>query len=161
MRKAKTGGKIEGSRFGSGLYPVTVTYAHSRYLLPAKKLIRQVSMILQKEKESGQVEIILAGDRLLRRLNRKFAGKDKNTDVLSFPLRESVDATESVKYLGEIYISIEQAKRQAKEFDTSLSKEMLRLVTHGTLHLLGYDHVKTKEARRMRKKEEKYLNAQA
>jgi rRNA maturation RNase YbeY len=60
-------------------------------------------------------------------------------------------------YLGEIYISLEQARRQAREYKVTLKEELLRLATHGTLHLLGYDHKKKNQAKIMKAKEEKYL----
>lgn len=112
---------------------------------------------MKAERKAGKVDVILAGDKLLRELNRKFAGKDKTTDVLSFPLEDGPG--EKSNYLGEIYISPEQAQRQAKEYKVTLQQEVLGLVTHGALHLLGYDHKKPSQAKIMRKKEEKYLNA--
>ncbi len=114
---------------------------------------------MKAEKRKGQVEIILAGDGLLRRLNKEFAGKNKTTDVLSFRFNESVSPEKGLNYIGEIYISLEQAKRQAEEYGVNLQEELRRLVTHGTLHLLGYDHQKKDETKLMRKKEEEYLNA--
>lgn len=114
---------------------------------------------MKAEKRPGQVDLILAGDDLLKKLNRKFTGKHKATDVLSFPLQDSLPTDESMNYLGEIYISLDQAKRQAREFRFSLQEEVQRLVTHGTLHLLGYGHKKKTAARIMRRKEEEYLHA--
>jgi probable rRNA maturation factor len=79
--------------------------------------------------------VILLSDRAMRRLNRRFAGKDYATDVLSFPTSEEERLGEP--YLGDIFISTETAKRQSVgEFGTEL--EVLSL--HGLLHLLGYDH---------------------
>jgi probable rRNA maturation factor len=85
------------------------------------------------------VSIVLAGDASLRRLNRDFRGKDRTTDVLSFPsgVPELPDGT---RPLGEIVISVAQAARQAGEAGHSLASELRLLVIHGYLHLLGYDH---------------------
>jgi probable rRNA maturation factor len=83
--------------------------------------------------------ILLAGDPAVRRLNKTYRGKDKTTDVLSFPAGGGAlpDGTEP---LGEIVISVPQAARQAAEAGHSLARELRVLVIHGYLHLLGYDH---------------------
>jgi probable rRNA maturation factor len=139
-------------------YAITLSHLKKKFKVNQRGLIRQVGKILRNEKKKGQVEVILAGDALLKRLNREFTGKNKTTDVLSFPWQESLTPKKRLNYLGEIYISLEQAQRQAKEYGVTGQEELLRLVTHGTLHLLGYDHQKKDEARIMRKKEEKYLH---
>jgi probable rRNA maturation factor len=86
-----------------------------------------------------EVSIVLAGDARLRRLNRVFRGKDRTTDVLSFPsgVTQLPDGT---RPLGEIVISVAQAERQAGAAGHSLAAELRLLVIHGYLHLLGYDH---------------------
>lgn len=138
---------------------VTLANLKQNFRVDKKGLISQVKKILAGERKKGEVEIVLAGDTLLRHLNKEFAGKDKTTDVLSFVWQESLTPERKMPYLGEIYISLEQARRQAKVYAVSLSQELQRLVTHGTLHLLGYDHKKKKDAQAMRKREEKYLYA--
>jgi probable rRNA maturation factor len=83
-------------------------------------------------------------------LNRQYRGKDKPTDVLSFPL---ADALQSF-LLGDVVISIETAARQAQQRGHSLREELQILLIHGILHLLGYDHeVSRREAIRMHRKE--------
>ncbi len=138
---------------------VTLTNLKQNFRVDKTGLVSQVKKILVGEKKRGEIEIVLAGDTLLRHLNKEFAGKNKTTDVLSFVWQESLIPQRKLPYLGEIYISLEQAKRQAKNYAVSLSQELQRLVTHGTLHLLGHDHKKKKAAQAMRKKEEKYLYA--
>ena len=159
MRNTKTG--PEG-RKGSLIrkpqqFLVTVTPVGTKYRINQKEIAEQVRRILKAERKAGKVDVILAGDKLLKKLNQKFAGKDKITDVLSFPLDESPG--EKSNYLGEIYISPGQAQRQAKEYKVTLQKEVLRLATHGTLHLLGYDHKNASQVKIMQRKEEQYLNA--
>ena len=84
----------------------------------------------------GEVEVLLAGDRTLRRLNREFRGKDKATDVLSFPA-----ATEfGGEHAGDLAISLETAQRQAAEHGHTLRDEVRVLLLHGLLHLSGMDH---------------------
>ncbi len=138
---------------------VSLTNLKRNFRVNTRGLILQVKKILAGEKKRGEIEIVLAGDTLLRHLNKEFAGKDKTTDVLSFVWQESLFPEKRLNYLGEIYISLEQAQRQVKEHGVTLQEELRRLVTHGTLHLLDYDHKKKDEAKLMRKKEEEYLNA--
>lgn len=85
-------------------------------------------------KITGTLNITLVDDKYIRKLNKKFRKKDKATDVLTFMLSEGREL------LGDIYISVETAKRQAKEHGLSLKEELQRLAVHGTLHALGYCH---------------------
>jgi len=82
----------------------------------------------------GEVSLVLAGDRLLRRLNREFRGKDRPTDVLSFP------GGGGEAGLGDVVISVERAERNARDFGRTLPEELDVLALHGFLHVLGYDH---------------------
>jgi probable rRNA maturation factor len=84
----------------------------------------------------GEVDVLLAGDRTLRRLNREFRGKDKATDVLSFP----APAEFGGEHAGDLAISLETAGRQAAEHGHSLRDEVRVLLLHGLLHLSGMDH---------------------
>jgi probable rRNA maturation factor len=85
---------------------------------------------------AGEVEVLLASDRTLRRLNREFRGKDAATDVLSFPALDEAAGT----HAGDLAISLETAGRQAREFGISLRDEVRVLLLHGLLHLAGMDH---------------------
>jgi probable rRNA maturation factor len=80
--------------------------------------------------------VALTSDRALRRLNREFRGRDAATDVLSFPGGESPEG----RYLGDVAISVPTARRQALAAGHSLERELRRLLLHGVLHCLGYDH---------------------
>jgi probable rRNA maturation factor len=84
----------------------------------------------------GSVDVLLMDDRRMRRLNREFRGKDKATDVLSFPAVDVVAA----EHAGDLAISLETAARQAKEHGHSLRDEVRVLLLHGVLHLQGMDH---------------------
>jgi rRNA maturation RNase YbeY len=81
---------------------------------------------------SGEVALVLAGDRTLHRLNRDYRGKDRPTDVLSFPGEAAG--------LGDIVISVETAERNARRLGRTLPQEIDVLALHGFLHVLGYDH---------------------
>jgi probable rRNA maturation factor len=83
---------------------------------------------------SGEVSLVLAGDRLLRRLNRDYRGRDRPTDVLSFP----GDGGEAG--LGDVVISVETARRNARRLGRTLLQELDVLTLHGFLHVLGHDH---------------------
>ncbi len=82
----------------------------------------------------GEVSLVLAGDRLLRRLNRDYRGQDRPTDVLSFPGGGGEGG------LGDVVISVETAERNARRLGRTLPQELDVLALHGFLHVLGYDH---------------------
>lgn len=136
---------------------VLVKNLHSKKKVELKKIQRLAGKVLEGEKNKQNVNIILTDDKYIARLNRKFLNKNKSTDVLSFGMREGKKLTPEPDVLGEIYVSLDRADKQAKEYDQSLQKEVSLLVTHGLLHLLGYDHKKREQKEKMRKKEEKYL----
>jgi probable rRNA maturation factor len=90
----------------------------------------------------GEVSVLLTSDNEIRRLNREFRGKDKATDVLSFPapaLPEKPRQPER-QIAGDLAISLDTAQRQARQFGHSLQIELKILLLHGLLHLAGYDH---------------------
>ena len=91
----------------------------------------------QKGLDKVEISVYLTNDYLIRELNKNYRGKDKATDVLSFIIDEYVG---DYRLLGEIVISIDTARRQAKEMGHSLEDEIKRLLVHGFVHLLGYDH---------------------
>jgi probable rRNA maturation factor len=98
----------------------------------------------------AELSLALVTDPEIHTLNRQYRGKDKPTDVLSFPLADELQPF----LLGDVVISVETAARQAQRRDHSLREELQTLLIHGILHLLGYDHeVSRPEAVRMRRKE--------
>lgn len=97
-------------------------------------------------RREASLTVAFVRDRAIRRLNRDYRGKDRATDVLSFPsgdeqdddfIHESADTTD---HLGDIVISADTARRQADEAGHSFDREVSELIIHGTLHLCGYDH---------------------
>lgn len=88
-------------------------------------------------------------------MNREYRGKDRTTDVLSFAFADAEDAHIAPHILGDIVISIAQAKRQSP--DNDLFQELVLLLVHGFCHLRGYDHQTKKEGREMRAEEERLL----
>lgn len=96
-----------------------------------QRVLRGAAAILRV---AGELTLVLAGDGLLRRLNRDYRGKDRPTDVLSFP----GDGGESG--LGDVVISVARAERNARELGRTVPQELDVLALHGFLHVLGYDH---------------------
>jgi probable rRNA maturation factor len=83
----------------------------------------------------AQLSIAVLDDRGIRALNREHLGHDRPTDVIAFPLWESGETV-----VGDVYVGVEQARRQADDEGVTLEEELVRLVVHGTLHVLGWDH---------------------
>ena len=91
--------------------------------------------------EIDEVSIALVDDDAMANLNRQFRHKNKTTDVLTFPADDTyADPTRQGRPLGDIVISLDQAKRQAVEEKHSLATELRYLILHGILHALGHDH---------------------
>jgi probable rRNA maturation factor len=96
----------------------------------------------------GDLTLVFTDDKRVQELNKKFAGIDHSTDVLSFPEGEPDVETGKI-YYGDVVISIPTAERQAKEAGHSLKDELTLLITHGTLHLLGFEHEEENDRRKM------------
>jgi len=86
------------------------------------------------------VTVAFVSDRAMRELNSRWRGKQGTTDVLSFPAEQDEFEQAEGATLGDVVISVEQAKRQAAEHDLSFDREVAQLILHGLLHLCGYDH---------------------
>jgi rRNA maturation RNase YbeY len=116
----------------------------------ATRVARSARRLLRALRLSGaELSIVLVSDAEMRRLNQDWRGHDRTTDVLSFPQDEGRNGL-----LGDVVISLDTARRQAAEQGTTLGREVDRLLIHGLLHLLGYDHERSPaEARRMRRRE--------
>jgi probable rRNA maturation factor len=112
---------------------------------------------------SGELGILLVGDRRMRGLNRRYRGKDRTTDVLAFAMRESLTPHPlpfTPTMLGDVVIAVPTATRQAKQDQRSLDEELTVLLVHGILHLCGYDHERNeREARRMHRRERMILQS--
>jgi probable rRNA maturation factor len=105
------------------------------------EFVRRVLIALRVDDNIHEVSIAIVDDEAMRNLNRKFRKKNKTTDVLTFPADDSdADPNASGRPLGDIVISIDQARRQATDQKHSLATEIRYLILHGILHALGYDH---------------------
>ncbi len=105
---------------------------------------------------AGDVDVLIVDDRSIKRLNRLHRGVNRRTDVLAFPLE--TPGTRS-PLVGQIVISAETARRQARRLEVSLATELDLLVTHGVLHLVGYDDRHRVEARLMHERERQILSS--
>jgi probable rRNA maturation factor len=116
------------SQAGPGFQSIPSTRTLGRFLMRAQGLVRL----------RGRVSVLLTTDSAVRRLNRRFRGIDKPTDVLSFPSEALPRGGE--KIAGDLAISVPTARRQAIEQGHGVSAEIKVLMLHGLLHLAGYDH---------------------
>jgi len=113
-----------------------------------KEILKMARKVVKSEKLSGDLSITFIGDKEMKRLNRKYTNRGNTTDVLSFHFDDIPEL------MGDIYISLQQAKRQ-KEKD--LLSELKLLTVHGILHLAGYNDRTEEETKAMREKERYYL----
>ena len=134
--------------------PVSVDGAFAS-AVDGERLGAVARLVLESEgAEACELSVTVTDDETVRRLNREYAGEDEVTDVLSFSQREGEAFVGGESLLGEVIVSYPQALRQAKG---EAGREVERLLVHGVLHLLGYDHEEAEEGRRMRRREEELL----
>ncbi|GBD38009.1 Endoribonuclease YbeY [bacterium HR37] len=132
-----------------------------------KNLKKKINYILKRLKlpRNTEVCITFTDDHFMRELNSTYRGINRTTDVLSFPQGKLDSAialapqNKNIILLGDIVISIDAAKRNAMRYGVDINREIDRLITHGILHLLGYDHKKKRDAKRMKAKEDEILSS--
>jgi rRNA maturation RNase YbeY len=133
-------------------FAITIVNAHPRYRLRHAPFSASVERLLRwKRRSSGTITVIFVDTPTLLRMNRDFLGHDYPTDVITFPLEER-------PLEGEIYIDLDTASAQAREFGVGFYVEARRLVIHGTLHLLGYDDATADERTAMSRLEDRFLS---
>jgi probable rRNA maturation factor len=122
--------------------------------LSRRRLLREAQALLHAlGEDEAELSLSLVRDAEGAALNQAHLGRPGATDVLAFPLREGPHARHAGPLLGDVVIALGVARRQARERGHPLADECLRLLIHGVLHLLGYDHARPGEARAMRAKE--------
>ena len=122
-------------------------------------LIRKAAenALTMENSEDCEVSILLTDDAEIHRLNKLYRDVDRPTDVLAFAMREGVDGDLNREVLGDVVISLPGAKQQASVYGHSFEVEMSFLVSHGVLHLLGYEHDKEDDMLAMQHKQENIL----
>jgi len=137
----------------SSLLTVHLSNRQRTFRIRSQFLISTAETILRHaEQHRGELSVVLINDRAMRKLNTLYRGKNRPTDVLSFPQAPLRGGVEHL--IGDVVISLQTATQQAKERKSALHGEIVRLLVHGILHLLGYDHERSPQAaRRMRAKE--------
>jgi len=119
----------------------------------AQRVLRELDLA------GRELSIALVDDAEIALLNAAWRGKPRPTDVLAFSLEEGPHREHRGALLGDVVIGIETAARQARARRRSLDDEVARLLVHGALHLVGYDHVRARDARVMRAEERRLLRA--
>lgn len=140
---------------------VLITNEQETFPVNIEFIEKQADQILAHlDSSDKELSILVVDDARIRQLNQQYRDKDSATDVLSFPqFEEDEEPGFSSHLLGDVVLSIETAKLQAEEHDLSLEEELILLLIHGILHLLGYDHERSAaEAEAMQKKSRMLFN---
>ena len=139
---------------------------NDEYEKVVKKVVEQCFKEENMEDSKLYLSIILTTPEHIHEVNNEYRDVDRATDVLSFPIFEKEEIDNKIKnhdyehedVLGDIIISVEQVKGQAKEYGHSFEREFAYMIVHGFYHLMGYDHIKEEDKVIMRAKEEMVLN---
>ena len=134
-----------------------------------EQIIKKVVKICFEEekltKSKLYISIVLTNPENIHNINKQYRNIDKPTDVLSFPMFEKEELEQKIKnnnfehedVLGDIVISIEQVEKQAEEYGHTFEREFSYMIVHGFYHLMGYDHIKEEDKKKMRPKEKKIM----
>ena len=122
---------------------------------PSEKISTEIisSVLMEEGKTLAEILVIFTSDEILSDLKKEFFNKEHLTDVISFRMNDYNEE----KVEGEIYISIPQVERNARKFDQSFSRELSRIIIHGSLHLLNYDDCTIDSKIKMTEKENYFL----
>ena len=131
-----------------------------------KEEIKRINHILTKTLNMEKVlncyfDVVIVDNKNIKELNQKYRNIDKETDVISFALEDNnLGLNPNIRLLGDIYISIDKAREQAKDYGHSLNREISFLAVHGLLHLLGYNHMDIEDEKVMFAKQEEILDGE-
>lgn len=136
-----------------------------QYIDLAEKVIRQAFLEEKIENINLYINVIFTNPENIKSINKQYRNIDKETDVLSFPMFEKEEievmkekGNDIEEVLGDIIVSIERVKEQAREYGHSFERELSYMLIHGFYHLMGYDHMEENDKIKMREKEEVVLN---
>ncbi|HAL55155.1 MAG TPA: rRNA maturation RNase YbeY [Bacteroidetes bacterium] len=131
---------------------IEVANNHPCIRFPRGDTHRTIYSVLETESASlAALSVVFVGDGYIREINKRFLRHDDVTDVIAFSLEGGLGVD------GEVYVNLDRAKKQAKEYGVSFREETRRLLVHGTLHLLGYDDATGRARARMREREDYHL----
>ena len=123
------------------------------------KLYELLAFALKREKlDNVEFDVIFVDSNTIHDINKTYRNVDRVTDVISFALEDNKTIELDHRLLGDIYICVERAEEQAKEYGHSFLRELAFLTVRGFLHLLGYDHMEKEEEKIMFQKQEDILN---
>ena len=132
--------------------------------------VAEQALAAQKVSPDAELSLVIASQERVRRLNRDYLGKDVPTDVIAFSMLPEpmaggepgvppfVTPPDGVSHLGEVIVSYPQAVIQAEEHHHPVKKELIILIVHGVLHVLGYDHAEPDQERQMRAREAEIMS---
>lgn len=130
---------------------VTITNASGSTYRGKAAIEACVRKAMKAQRLIGQIDIVLVNDTHIRKLHKKWFGTGTATDVITFPIEPEPPI------LGEVYISVDTARKQANDYGVSLTNELCRLAVHGTLHLAGYDDATETDRHSMHVLENRYI----
>ena len=130
---------------------IVVANNHPSLRFPRRETFRAIQSVLEYESvRSFHVSVVYVGSRFIRRINRRYLHHDYVTDVIAFPLGEGKGTPPE----GEIYVNLDRARSQAREYNIPFIEETRRLLVHGTLHLLGFtDSTRRRKAQMTRRED--------
>lgn len=140
--------------------PIDVEFADARWKRVPKlqiKIVEAHALALTKRDAVKLTALLLSNDKEVKSLNRAWRGKNKPTNVLSFPAAAQKLPRSEVRPLGDVILSYETSAKEAKAAGKSLSDHAVHLTLHGLLHLIGYDHINDVDAHKMEAKEIRIL----
>jgi probable rRNA maturation factor len=121
---------------------------------------RFAKFIMERMNCAGDAElsILFAGHRAMRRLNREYRGVDRTTDVLAFPLCDRRRGRRPLGLIGDVAISVDRARQCARRLQTTVNAELLLYLTHGILHLCGFDDQREADRSKMMRRQEELVS---
>ena len=144
---------------GVSLLKILISNQQKKVKLNFSRIKKEICKILEDlDCHNSELSILFTSDNHIKELNKTYRKKNRPTDVLAFSQKEGNSVEINTNILGDVVISIDTAKRQADELRHSVEKEIFILLVHGILHLLGFDHIKSKQdALKMQSKEKELL----
>ena len=134
----------------------------SKKIRNKEKLFNQICDYFPKKlrflKKRAYFTLLLSNNKKIKILNKKFRNKNKHTDVLSFPFHQKKKDLKKI-YLGDIIISYDYMNKPNNLSDTEFKQKTIKIFIHGFLHLLGYDHIRFKDYKKMFKEEQKIFKS--